>query len=133
MVKELVATELAKFAVQKLNEVKLDDAVRAVKTITRATAGGGLLIPGLGAFGVGLAVGAGVGMLLAPRAGRETRAALRDKARSSWRAIERRLGRTRVVVSDAEVHAVHDVEAATAEAVAEAMPAGGQNGSRVVS
>ena len=133
MVKELVATELAKFAVQKLNEVKLEDAVRAMKTISRATAGGGLLIPGLGAFGVGLAVGAGVGMLLAPRAGRETRAALRDKARNSWKAIERRLGRKRVVVSDAEVHAVHDVDAAVAETATESVPAGGRNGSRVVS
>jgi len=132
VVKELVATELAKFAVQKLNEVKVEDAVRAMRTITRATAGGGLLIPGLGAFGVGLALGAGVGMLLAPRAGRETRAALRDKARSSWKAIERRLHRTRVDVSDAEVRDVAPPSVETT-AVPEAAAAGGQNGSRVVS
>lgn len=73
-----VAAELGKIAVKKLAEVKPEDAARAV----RAIGGTSLLVPGAGAFVVGVAVGAGLGVIFAPRAGRETRRALRDQVRA---------------------------------------------------
>jgi hypothetical protein len=78
MVKELVTSELAKLAVQKLAEVKLDDAVSAVRTLRR-TAAGSLLLPTAVTLGVGLAIGAAAGILLAPSTGKESRRALRQK------------------------------------------------------
>jgi gas vesicle protein len=45
------------------------------------TSTGAYLAGALGTFGVGLLVGAGLGLLLAPKAGRELRDDLRDKFR----------------------------------------------------
>ena len=72
MVKE-VATELGKLAVARLSEVKAEDAARAVKALGQSSVGAVLLVPGLGTFVAGVALGAGLGLLLAPRSGRETR------------------------------------------------------------
>jgi hypothetical protein len=72
MVKE-VATEIGKLAVARLSEVKAEDAARAVKALGQSSVGAVLLVPGLGTFVAGLALGAGLGVLLAPRSGRETR------------------------------------------------------------
>ena len=38
-----------------------------------------MVVPTVGAFSVGLAAGAGLGVLLAPRSGKDTRAALKAK------------------------------------------------------
>ena len=94
MLTELLAKELAKLAAQKLSEVKVDDAARAIKTLRHA-AGGAALVPGLGVFGIlglGLVVGAGVGVLLAPRSGKETRDALRDATRQRIALLRAKFG-----------------------------------------
>jgi hypothetical protein len=94
MLTELLAKELAKLAAQKLSEVKIDDAARAIKTLRHA-AGGAALVPGLGVFGIlglGLVVGAGVGVLLAPRSGKQTREALRDATRQRIALLRAKFG-----------------------------------------
>jgi hypothetical protein len=94
MLTELLAKELARLAAQKLSEVKVDDAARAIRTLRHA-AGGAALVPGLGVFGIlglGLVVGAGVGVLLAPRSGKETREALRDATRQRISLLRSKFG-----------------------------------------
>jgi hypothetical protein len=98
----IITTELAKIALNKLSELKMEDAVKAVGTLRRTGRGASLLIPGLGALGVGIAIGAGVGLLMAPRSGAETRAALRDSLRNKLRALRAKLG---------EASSVEEVEA----------------------
>lgn len=82
MVMPTVATELTKIALTKLAELKPDDLARAAKALGKVAGRGSLWIPGLGAFGAGLAVGAGIGWLTAPRTGRETREQLMQRLRS---------------------------------------------------
>ena len=106
MITELIATELARFATQKLSEVKVEDAARAIKTLRHA-AGGAMLVPGLGVFGVlgiGIVIGAGVGVMLAPRAGKQTREALRDATRKHIAQLRSKFGaHTQPVSGEAEV------------------------------
>lgn len=52
----------------------------------RSTAG--LAFTALGVFGAGLIVGAGVGMLLAPKAGSELRSDIRDRMRRHREEVE---------------------------------------------
>ena len=119
MITELLAKELAKLAAQKLSEVKVDDAARAIKTLRHA-AGGAALVPGLGVFGVlglGLVVGAGVGVLLAPRSGKETREALRDATRQRIALLRSKLsGQGQPVSGEAEVRDATPPEAGGSQA-----------------
>lgn len=86
-----VAAELGKIAALKLAEVKPDAALRALRG---SSLGAALLIPGAGAFALGIAVGAGLGVLLAPRSGRDTRSAIKSAVRSRIEALrEQRLAR----------------------------------------
>jgi hypothetical protein len=78
--------------------MKLDDAVHAIKTIQKATASTTFFVPGLGLFGAGVAVGAGLGVLLAPRSGVETRKALREGVGRQMRAVRARFSKPRVEV-----------------------------------
>ena len=57
------------------------------KSSTAAAAAGAL-----GTFGIGLLVGAGIGLLLAPRPGRELRENLRDRLRRAPQEAEDQLG-----------------------------------------
>jgi hypothetical protein len=93
MLMSIITTELAKLALNKMSELKMDDALKAIETLRRSTGrSGALLVPGLGALGVGLAVGTGIGMLMAPRSGADTRAALRDSLRGKLGALRTKLG-----------------------------------------
>ncbi|MBK9001721.1 MAG: YtxH domain-containing protein [Myxococcales bacterium] len=86
-----VAAELGKIAVSKLAEVKPEDAAKALRTLRGSAV---LLVPGAGAFALGIAIGTGLGVLFAPRSGSETRGAIRDAVRGKLRALrERRLSR----------------------------------------
>jgi hypothetical protein len=107
MITELVAKELARFAAQKLSELKVEDAAHAIKTLRKA-AGGAMLVPGVGVFagvlGVGILVGVGAGILLAPRSGKATREALRHGTRQRIAALRSRFGGAEAsVVGEAEV------------------------------
>jgi hypothetical protein len=81
--------ELGKIALQRLTEVKPEDAARAVRAVGTTTLGAAVAIPGIGAFALGVALGAGVGVLFAPRAGRETRARIRAAVRGRLAALRR--------------------------------------------
>jgi hypothetical protein len=110
MITELIAKELAKLAAQKLSEVKMEDAVGAIKTL-RTAALGATLVPGVGVFAgvfaAGLLVGTGAGMLLAPRSGKATREALRDGARQRIAALRAKLGAAEpAAAGEAEVREV---------------------------
>jgi hypothetical protein len=86
MVGSIVTTELAKIVLNKLAELKMEDASKVLEALGRSGRGA-LLIPGIGTLGLGIALGAGIGVLIAPRSGTETRAALRDLMRSKLTAL----------------------------------------------
>ncbi len=64
--------------VRELAREVLDDALLAAVYARRAS-GMARALPMLGAFGAGFAMGAGVGVLFAPKSGSETRRALRRR------------------------------------------------------
>ena len=102
MLTSVIGTELAKILLSKASEVKLEDVVNALDSLKRGSRGGALLVPGLGALGVGIAVGAGIGMLMAPRSGAQTRAALRDSVRNRLSALKNKLGQAPNSVEEVE-------------------------------
>jgi hypothetical protein len=67
----------------KLKELrKLDkDDILEMMGLQSKTSTGAWMAGALGTFGVGLLVGAGIGLMLAPKAGRELREDLRDRFR----------------------------------------------------
>ena len=71
--KDLGSMELIK----QLGKLDRDDLLEAIGLESKKSAGD-YVVPGLLIFGAGLAVGAGLGMLLAPRPGAELRNQLGD-------------------------------------------------------
>jgi gas vesicle protein len=65
---------------KELRNLDKDDILEMMGLQSKASTGA-YLAGALGTFGVGLLVGAGLGLLLAPKAGRELRDDLRDKFR----------------------------------------------------
>jgi gas vesicle protein len=65
---------------KELRNLDKDDVLEMMGLQSR-TSTGAWLAGALGTFGVGLVVGAGLGLLLAPKPGRELRDDLRDKFR----------------------------------------------------
>ena len=76
-----IGQELARIALKKLGEVDMKEAADAVKAIGKASTGAALL-PGLGSFGLGVALGVGVTLLVAPQSGKETRALIAKKLKA---------------------------------------------------
>jgi hypothetical protein len=64
--------------IKKLRDLDRDDLLNLIGLQTRRTTADWIL-PMLGIFGVGVLVGAGVGLLLAPKPGRELREDLRNR------------------------------------------------------
>jgi len=87
MALEGLGQELARIALRKLGEVDMKEAADAVKAIGKASTGAALL-PGLGSFGIGVALGIGVTLLVAPQSGKETRALIAKK----FNALREKLG-----------------------------------------
>jgi hypothetical protein len=103
MLTSVIGTELAKILLSKASELKLEDATKLLEALKRGGGGRALLVPGgLGALGVGIALGAGIGMLMAPRSGAETRAALRDSVRNRLNGLKTKLGQSTTSVEDVE-------------------------------
>lgn len=73
---EPALNEVGKVVVQKLATLTAEDARQALRSVSRFSAGGVVMVPGLGAFALGVLAGAGLGLLLAPRSGKETRRAI---------------------------------------------------------
>lgn len=71
----------------------LDDAL-ASRGYVRRPSGVLASLPMLGAFGAGVAVGTGIGVVVAPASGAETRAKLRDKLDELVEAARRSTART---------------------------------------
>src|SRR5690606_13414494 len=82
--------EIGKIAITKLAELRPDDVAKAARTLGLAAGKGSLLVPGLGALGVGILIGTGIGYLTAPRAGNETRARLMEGMRNKLSALTKR-------------------------------------------
>ena len=82
-----VAAEISKLAVAKLAEVKAEDAAKTVRALKSTAVGAALLAPGASSFLLGVALGAGLGVLCAPRSGRETRGRLREAASQGLRRL----------------------------------------------
>ena len=62
-----------------LKDLTRDDILRSIGLETRRTPAD-YVLPALGIFGAGLIVGAGLGLLLAPKSGRQLRGELRERA-----------------------------------------------------
>lgn len=75
MITGILAAELIRLGVNGLKHVKLEDVERLSRALGIAKPAA-LLAPTLGLVGVGVAIGAGIGLLAAPQSGRE----LRDRA-----------------------------------------------------
>ncbi len=101
-----IAAELGKLAAKTLASLSSDEAKQALRAITKVGTGGVGLLPGLGGFGLGLALGAGLGVLLAPRSGSETRARLRSAVTRRLEALRpSRVGRPSAATADvADAH-----------------------------
>jgi gas vesicle protein len=65
---------------KELRNFDKDDILEMMGLQTKSSTGA-MLAGTLGTFGIGLLVGAGIGLLLAPKAGRELREDLRDRFR----------------------------------------------------
>lgn len=61
-----------------------------LQTLTPASS---VLVPTISMFGVGVLVGAGVGLMLAPKPGNELRGELEDKVNKLWKASKRKLSK----------------------------------------
>jgi hypothetical protein len=73
---QLASAELTKQVIQKVSDASAGPANAGLKALARTSMGGASLLPGAGIFIAGVALGAGLGVLFAPRPGRETRRAL---------------------------------------------------------
>ncbi len=74
---QLASTELGKRVVQTVSEVSADEAKSTLKALARTGVGGASVVPGAGVFVAGVVLGASLGVLFAPRSGRETRRVLK--------------------------------------------------------
>ena len=68
--------------IKKLRDLDKDDLLNLIGLQTKRTTADWIL-PTLGIFGVGVLVGAGIGMLLAPKPGRELREDLRNRLQAA--------------------------------------------------
>jgi hypothetical protein len=78
----IVVGELARLAARNLSYIKMADVTRFVRELRPAPVL--LLGPTIAALGAGIAIGATIGVLVAPRAGSETRRAAADAMRKRW-------------------------------------------------
>ena len=81
------AIKQAKTGAKVATDLSTDDVLHALGLRRQAT-GFAMVLPPLGFFAAGMLLGAGAGLLLAPRSGRETRRQLRTKAQSITRRVE---------------------------------------------
>ena len=74
-----------------LRDLDKDDLLAMLGLQTKSSTSA-MVLGTLGTFGVGLLVGAGIGLLLAPKPGRELRDDIRDRLRRTTEEAEERLG-----------------------------------------
>lgn len=76
---------------KELRNLDKDDILEMLGLETKQSTGA-WVAGTLGTFGVGLLVGAGIALMLAPKAGRELREDLRDKLRRGQHDVDEALG-----------------------------------------
>src|SRR5579863_2122402 len=81
------AKERHMFAMKDLKNIDRDDLLQLIGLETRRETTDWLL-PAVGLFGAGLLIGAGLGLLLAPKSGKELRGDLRAQIRGAHEAPE---------------------------------------------
>lgn len=81
--------------------ISRDDILSSLGLQSRRSAAD-LVLPALGLFGVGLVVGAGLGLLFAPKSGAETREVIGGGISSVARKVTSRIRRTREEMTDGE-------------------------------
>jgi len=79
--------------IQAISRFTSDDLLHYVG-LTKQRSLGGRILPMAGAFGAGVFVGAGLGILFAPMSGDETRKIILERAVEINRALRSRLSRT---------------------------------------
>lgn len=79
-----LSSEAGRRAVAEVSAVGAEGAKQAVRSLSRVSLGSAVLLPSVGAFAVGALVGASLGVLLAPRSGRETRLRLARAVGEGW-------------------------------------------------
>jgi hypothetical protein len=80
MIMSLIAGELLKMGFHNLKELRLEDVERIGKALGLTKSAS--VFPGLGLLGVGIALGAGIGLLTATQPGKELRARLTSNLRA---------------------------------------------------
>ncbi|MBM7115134.1 YtxH domain-containing protein [[Archangium] primigenium] len=88
-----------KSTAQDLRDLDKDDLLELLGLETRRTTSDALL-PVLGAFSVGLLLGAGVGLLLAPKPGAELRGDLRGRIKDGQDAVAKAADQARAEISN---------------------------------
>jgi len=76
------------------NKISRDDVLSAIGLQSRRTAAG-MVLPAIGLFGVGLVVGAGLGLLFAPKSGAQTREVIGHGVSDMARRVTSRIRRTK--------------------------------------
>jgi len=84
---------------QDLRSLDKDDVLELLGLETRRSSADALL-PVLGAFSVGLLLGAGVGLLLAPKPGAELRGDLRTRLKDGQEALTKAADQARAEISN---------------------------------
>jgi hypothetical protein len=88
-----------KNSTQDLRDLDKDDVLELLGLETRRDTAD-VLLPVLGAFSVGLLVGAGVGLLIAPKAGSKLRGDLRDRLKDGQDALGKAADQVRTEISN---------------------------------
>lgn len=93
-----------------------EDILNSLGLETRRNHGADYLVPALALFGLGVVVGTGIGLLVAPRPGRELREDLANRLQQAPEAIGRlpqRANEAMHRVSDQISEKLHDAKSAT--------------------
>lgn len=85
-----------------LSNLSREDILAAIGLQTKRTAAD-MVVPALGLFGVGMVVGAGLGLLFAPKTGAQTREAIGHGVGDVARRVKARLAREREELADLDL------------------------------
>lgn len=91
------------------DKISRDDVLGAIGLQTRRSAAD-MVIPALGLFGVGLVVGAGLGLLFAPKTGAQTREVIGHGVSEAARRVTSRIRRTKDEMLEGEDLADRELE-----------------------
>lgn len=91
-----------------LSKISRDDVLAAVGLQTRRTAAD-MVLPALGLFGVGVLLGAGLGVLFAPKSGAQTREAIGHGVGGVARRMKARISRKGEELADLDLDGLAEI------------------------